>query len=107
MPNHRASDDIRAIDDMAEPRGPRAVVRDAAPGGRNHRNIVRPYGLLDQALVEAGASASWLVDHEHGQVVAAHRIGQPSFPSIRCRFEAGPGMRGPVHHDEGPLTAVL
>jgi hypothetical protein len=95
---------------MAEPGGIRAVVRDAAEardqigGGLGVAAGQPRLGLVQHRLIETGAAAPRLIHHVARHPVA-DEVGIPPFAAVRRRFQAGPGVRGTVHHDHRPPGA--
>ncbi len=62
--------------------------------------------LMNDGLVEPGTSASCLIDQVGGYALP-HEIGIPTFPPVRCRFQTGRRMTGPVHHDNRRHLGLL
>ena len=104
--NQRAGEDVGAgRRDVAEPRGPRAVVGDSAERGELCRAVrdvtVADHrgGFMDDRLVEPRASASRLID-DVGRDAVAHEIRRPALAAIGRGLEACRRVRRPVHHDD-------
>src|SRR5262245_33645392 len=84
MADHRAIDDICAVNDVAEPRCPDGTGSSLAEARRQQAQIVGGYCLIENSTIEARASASRLINHESG-VIVADSMGEPAFSSVGRR----------------------